>query len=92
MMKVDAPRQLAARIGFLFVMLATLALLCSAAFAQTTVSTGSIVGTVTDSTGAVVRRQGYDCRFYGADDQGHHERSGRLFLGFSCPGRVHGAH
>ena len=29
-------------------------LLCSVAFAQTTVSTGSIVGTVTDSTGAVV--------------------------------------
>jgi hypothetical protein len=35
-------------------MLATLALLTSAVFAQTTVATGSIVGTVTDSTGAVV--------------------------------------
>ena len=37
-----------------FALLATFALLTSVAFAQTTVSTGSIVGTVTDASGAVV--------------------------------------
>jgi hypothetical protein len=38
----------------LIALLATFALLTSVAFAQTTVSTGSIVGTVTDASGAVV--------------------------------------
>ena len=44
----------AARFGFVLALLATFALLTSVAFAQSTVSTGSIVGTVTDATGAVV--------------------------------------
>jgi Carboxypeptidase regulatory-like domain len=54
MLNLDCSQRFVSRVGFWFVMLTTLALLCSAAIAQTTVSTGSIVGTVTDSTGAVV--------------------------------------
>jgi len=54
MLNLNCSQRFATRVGFWFVLLTTLALLCSAAFAQTTVSTGSIVGTVTDSTGAVV--------------------------------------
>jgi hypothetical protein len=54
MLNLNSSQRFAHRIGFWFALLATLALLCSAAFTQTTVSTGSIVGTVTDSTGAVV--------------------------------------
>ena len=44
----------AMRFSLLFALMATLALLTSAAFAQTTISTGSIIGTVTDTSGAVV--------------------------------------
>ena len=44
----------AVRFGFMLALLATMALLSSAVFAQTTVSTGSIVGTVTDASGAVL--------------------------------------
>ena len=54
MLSLNSSPRFAHRIGFWFALLTTLALLCSAAFAQTTVSTGSIVGTVTDSSGAVV--------------------------------------
>ncbi len=54
MLNLNCSQRFVSRVGFWFVLLTTLALLCSAAFAQTTVSTGSIVGTVTDSTGAVV--------------------------------------
>lgn len=43
------------RFSFLFALVATFALLTAAAFAQTTTSTGSIVGTITDSSGAVVQ-------------------------------------
>ncbi|HEV2470966.1 MAG TPA: carboxypeptidase regulatory-like domain-containing protein [Candidatus Sulfotelmatobacter sp.] len=43
------------RFSFLFALVATFALLTAAAFAQTTISTGSIVGTVTDTSGAVVQ-------------------------------------
>jgi len=50
MLKLNSPRS-----GARFVLLALFALLLSSVvFAQTTVSTGNIVGTVTDSTGAVV--------------------------------------
>src|SRR5208282_5571272 len=53
-MSIPSSPCISARITFL-VLLTSLALIFSAgAFAQTTVSTGSIVGTVTDSTGAVV--------------------------------------
>lgn len=45
----------ALRFSLLFALVATFALLTSAAFAQTTISTGSIVGTVTDTSGAVVQ-------------------------------------
>lgn len=54
MINLNASQRFAARVGFWLVLLAMLALLSSAAFAQTTVATGSIVGTVTDATGAVV--------------------------------------
>ena len=47
-------RDLSRRFALLVSFLAILALLSSAAFAQTTISTGSIVGTVTDASGAVV--------------------------------------
>ena len=43
-----------ARLCFFAVLVATLAFLASATFAQTTVATGSIVGTVTDPSGALV--------------------------------------
>jgi hypothetical protein len=48
------PSRAAVRLGFAAVLVATLALLVPASFAQTTVSTGSIVGTVTDASGAVL--------------------------------------
>ncbi len=54
MMKLDSPQRFAARCSVWLVLLTTLLLLSSAAFAQTTVATGSIVGTVTDATGAVL--------------------------------------
>src|ERR1017187_10695404 len=54
MMYFNTSQRFATRAGFWLVLLTTLALLSCAAFAQTTVSTGSIVGTVTDATGAVV--------------------------------------
>ncbi|HET6181461.1 MAG TPA: carboxypeptidase regulatory-like domain-containing protein [Candidatus Sulfotelmatobacter sp.] len=55
MLNPKSPLRLAARIGLSLTLLATFALLMSSsAFAQTTISTGSIVGTVTDPTGAVV--------------------------------------
>jgi hypothetical protein len=42
------------RIGFLVALLVAFTLIASTMFAQTTVATGSIVGTVTDASGAVV--------------------------------------
>src|SRR5579859_8273477 len=54
MLKRNVSRMSAVRVGCLLGLLAILALLSSAALAQTTVATGSIVGTVTDATGAVV--------------------------------------
>ena len=54
MLKRKFCRMSAVRIGFLLGLLATLTLMSSMALAQTTVATGSIVGTVTDATGAVV--------------------------------------
>jgi hypothetical protein len=42
------------RLAFTLFVLAVFALITSVAFAQTTISTGSIVGTVTDASGAVV--------------------------------------
>ena len=45
----------AMRFSLLLALVAMFALLTSAAFAQTTISTGSIVGTVTDASGAVVQ-------------------------------------
>src|SRR5579872_1964213 len=49
------PSRACMRFSFLFALLATFALLTAAALAQTTISTGSIVGTVTDTSGAVVQ-------------------------------------
>lgn len=54
MFNLNISQRFAARVGFLLALLTTLALVSSAVFAQTTVATGSIVGTVTDATGAVV--------------------------------------
>ncbi len=51
MLNVNFPRWFS---GFLLVFLVTFVLLSPAAFAQTTVAQGSIQGTVTDPTGAVV--------------------------------------
>src|SRR5215472_3302838 len=42
------------RLGIVFGLLATLAVLIPLATAQTTIATGSIVGTVTDASGAVL--------------------------------------
>ena len=53
-MNLNTSQRFATRVGFWLVLLTTVLLLSSAALAQTTVSTGSIVGTVTDATGAVV--------------------------------------
>jgi carboxypeptidase family protein len=52
MLNFESPLRSVAWFGV--VLLATACLLSSALFAQTTISTGSIVGTVTDPTGAVV--------------------------------------
>ena len=53
-MKLDSPQRFAARCSVWLVVLTTLLGLSSVAFSQTTVATGSIVGTVTDATGAVL--------------------------------------
>ncbi|MGA2101329.1 MAG: carboxypeptidase regulatory-like domain-containing protein, partial [Candidatus Sulfotelmatobacter sp.] len=53
MLNLDSPRA-AARLSFLIAILTTLPLVVSIASAQTTISTGSIVGTVTDASGAVL--------------------------------------
>ncbi len=53
-MTLNSPQRFVARCSVWLVLLTTLVLLSSAAFTQTTVSTGSIVGTVTDATGAVL--------------------------------------
>ena len=53
-MNCNAPRRFAPRFSLLLVLLTAPLLLSSAAFAQTTVATGSIAGTVNDATGAVV--------------------------------------
>ncbi len=53
MLNLDSPRA-AARLSFLIAILTTLLLVVSIASAQTTISTGSIVGTVTDASGAVL--------------------------------------
>jgi Carboxypeptidase regulatory-like domain len=53
MLKFNSPRTGARFVALALITLGVL-LLCSVAFAQTTISTGSIVGTVTDPTGAVV--------------------------------------
>jgi hypothetical protein len=52
MSNFSSPLRFSVRFGLLG--LATLVLLSSTMFAQTTISTGSIVGTVTDPSGAVV--------------------------------------
>ena len=49
-----SPRRLGARLTLLALVALFAMLLCSAAYAQTSVSNGSISGTVTDDTGAVV--------------------------------------
>jgi hypothetical protein len=49
-----SPRRLSARFAMLALLALSAPLLCSVAFAQTSVSNGSISGTVTDATGAVV--------------------------------------
>ncbi len=55
MLNLKSPLRSAARVGSSLILLATFAvLLSSLALAQTTISTGSVVGTVTDPTGAVV--------------------------------------
>ncbi len=56
MLNFNFSQRSAARLGFLATLLATFALapLSSVMFAQTTIATGSIVGTVTDASGAVV--------------------------------------
>ncbi len=53
-MSLNAPRRFATQFNLLLVLVTTLLLLTSGAFAQTTVATGSIAGTVNDATGAVV--------------------------------------
>lgn len=55
MLKLNFSQRSAVRVGFVLALLAILALLLSAALAQTTVATGSILGTVTNDSGAVVR-------------------------------------
>ena len=54
MLKRNLSRMSAVRVGCSLGLLALLALLSSAALAQNTLATGSIVGTVTDAAGAVV--------------------------------------
>lgn len=54
MLKLNFSRRSAVRVGYLLVLLAMLGLFSSATLAQITIATGSIVGTVTDSTGAAV--------------------------------------
>jgi hypothetical protein len=49
-----SPPRLSARFTLLALVALSTLLLCSVAFAQTSVSNGSISGTVTDATGAVV--------------------------------------
>ena len=67
MLNLNLSRRSAVRIGSVPAFLAALALLSSAAFAQTTIATGSIVGTVTDDAGAVVR--GAKVTMIGSTDQ-----------------------
>src|SRR5579864_2649496 len=55
MLKLKLSQKSAMRVGFVLALLAMLALLLSAALAQTTVATGSILGTVTNDSGAVAR-------------------------------------
>jgi Carboxypeptidase regulatory-like domain len=53
MLNLDSPR-LSARFSLIALLIALTLIFTSVAFAQTTVSTGSIAGTVTDATGAVI--------------------------------------
>lgn len=53
-MSSNALRLYCGRIALLLAFVGALTMLSSAAFAQTTISTGSIVGTVTDASGAVL--------------------------------------
>jgi len=55
MLKLNFSQRSAVRVGFVVALLAVPAMLSSAALAQTTVATGSILGTVTNDSGAVVR-------------------------------------
>ena len=55
MLNLNSSSRASMRFSFLFALVATFALLTAAAFGQTTISTGSIVGTVTDTSGAVVQ-------------------------------------
>jgi hypothetical protein len=50
----SSPRETSGRIGTLLFVLITVLALTFAAYGQTTISTGSVVGTVTDASGAVV--------------------------------------
>ncbi|MGB0011858.1 MAG: carboxypeptidase regulatory-like domain-containing protein [Candidatus Sulfotelmatobacter sp.] len=54
MLKLNSPRRPGAQFSMLTLVALSALLLSGVTFAQTTVSTGSIVGTVSDSTGAVV--------------------------------------
>jgi hypothetical protein len=54
MLNVNSSRRSSAQLGFWMVLLATCVLLSTAGFCQTTTATGSVVGTITDATGAVV--------------------------------------
>jgi hypothetical protein len=54
MLNQNPPARFASRWSLSIALLAALVFLCSISIAQTTVGTGSIVGTVTDSTGAAV--------------------------------------
>ncbi|MGA8340679.1 MAG: TonB-dependent receptor [Candidatus Sulfotelmatobacter sp.] len=54
MLNSNFSQRFAMRLGFSVMLLTTLALLSSVMSAQTTIATGSIVGTVTDASGAVV--------------------------------------
>jgi len=55
MRKLNFSRRSAVRVGFVVAWFATVALLSSAALAQTSVATGSILGTVTNDSDAFVR-------------------------------------
>ena len=87
MLKRNFSRMSAVRVACLLGVLALFALLSSAALAQTTVATGSIVGTVTDATDAVV--SGAKVTFAGPTGQTitvSTDAAGNYSSGFVVPG------